>query len=594
MRLRLSLISAAGTILLAACAAPPPTDGPAVHGGAAKAGPDYWLDRAAVEIKALESKKAIEALDRASVLTLDARQTQLLADLYEDVQENARAADAARRLVGMEAARGRPSAWILYADAAAYAGRRREAADAIAKTFELEPSLKDLDLGAYLALYLEDYRLSLAASDRYVRRDPGDVWHWMQRTKAAIGGRDRAAAEKSLAAVDRLLAGPGAEALSGYRRLKEHDEYERVRWIVSWAPSRPAADEEAWMGAARAALRERESRALARVEMAAADDPALLPSAAMLYSAIGDSERAAAVLGRIGASDSTDFDLWVEIAKSRTKAGDRAGALAAAGRCAELAGDRRAFRARVAALYADLKDCRAVGLYRSLASSDAKIPGDLLDLARAAVQCGDRAAALDAATRALSPAEADPSVRRSVAGIFEDLNDCRAVGLYRALLAAGERNPGDLMGLARSAARCGDRAALDAAARSAATSGDRDVLRRIAVAYQEAGAFKESLAVDDRLLVLFPKDAAVWSDKGVVQFLSGSSSDSARSLETALRLDPGLARAYLTLGTVYSAEKLYDEALRVYERVPPAADAEILREAAQARLSIEKSRAKNR
>jgi tetratricopeptide (TPR) repeat protein len=469
---------------LAACAllaaprafAEPRTD------AAAAADPDYWLGRADREIQTLESRAGTDSLRRAEALSLNPEQAVRLATLYENVKEYGRAADVARRLVAMKGQAKIASQWLLLADAAAYAGRRAEAEDAIVKSFAANPSQTDLDTAAYLALYLEDSVLSLKASDRFVRGNPDDILHWIRRAKAAVGARDRKAAADALAAVDRLLANPTPETLSVYRGLKGLDAYDRAFWILSWAPARPDARPQPWEAEFRSSLSERMRRVVAQIEDAAAEDPELLPRAAMLYHAIGDEPRASAVMGRIGPSESTDFDFWIEIAQSRLKAGDRDGARKAVERAAGLSGDIPSRLERAAQLFIALKDCRAVELYRSLLAQDEKNFGRALGLAQADAACGDGAAALDATERALDLAGDDPSARARVAQLFVALKDCRAAGIYRSLLAADAENSGLLLGLAESSAQCGDGPAALAAAERALKLAGRDASARVRVA----------------------------------------------------------------------------------------------------------------
>lgn len=106
-----------------------------------------------------------------------------------------------------------PSAWVLYADGAAYCGRRDEALAALARMDALRPGDAD-DVAAYLYMHLGEPRLSLRASDRYLRRRRGDVWHWLRRAQAAAA----AGAEAPLReARERALEEAGRPGCEGVR-----------------------------------------------------------------------------------------------------------------------------------------------------------------------------------------------------------------------------------------------------------------------------------------------------------------------------------------------------------------------------------------
>ncbi|MBI5240263.1 MAG: tetratricopeptide repeat protein [Elusimicrobia bacterium] len=93
-----------------------------------------------------------------------------------------------------------------------------------------------------------------------------------------------------------------------------------------------------------------------------------------------------------------------------------------------------------------------------------------------------------------------------------------------------------------------------------------DETHRRALAYQRAGDHRRALALLDGLLRERPAQARWLSDRGVIKSILGRREDAARDLEAALRLDPGLLPAAMSLGALYAASGRKADAARLYER----------------------------
>jgi tetratricopeptide (TPR) repeat protein len=90
--------------------------------------------------------------------------------------------------------------------------------------------------------------------------------------------------------------------------------------------------------------------------------------------------------------------------------------------------------------------------------------------------------------------------------------------------------------------------------------------RRLADAYLQIGAYPRAVELLRGLAKENPSDPGLFKDLGVSEFLGGDPKAAAASLETAIRLDPELLPAYVSLASVDAALRRYDEALRVDDR----------------------------
>ena len=89
-------------------------------------------------------------------------------------------------------------------------------------------------------------------------------------------------------------------------------------------------------------------------------------------------------------------------------------------------------------------------------------------------------------------------------------------------------------------------------------------LRRIAFAYQEARENRKALELLTQLALERPGDASLLGDKGLSEFLNRDETGAIKDLEAAIRLDARLLPPYLTLGSIYTSQKRFADALDVY------------------------------
>ena len=94
-------------------------------------------------------------------------------------------------------------------------------------------------------------------------------------------------------------------------------------------------------------------------------------------------------------------------------------------------------------------------------------------------------------------------------------------------------------------------------------------LRGQARSLQESKDYAGALRLYDGLVRAEPSNAKLRNDRGVVYALLGRRREAREDLETALRLDPALASAYLSLGSLVAGpdrdrelSRLYGSALR--------------------------------
>jgi len=413
---------------------------------------DALLAAAARDIRAGRRASAAEELARAAALTLDGKRLTRLAGLYEDLQDYCRSADAAERLVRLNPQD--VGAQLVYADAAAYCGRRGPAAAALDRAFASAHDAPDLDQLAYLYLYNGQPAQSEAASDRYVRLVPGDLWHWMRRVRACAEAGDRRGAEEALARAAALVDAYPTPALEAqYRRLREEAERDLAGWNLRW----PAAA--GWAETVRAAHQALARRALAQAERLDEDDAAAQAHIGLIARALGDDARARACLERAVAGGSLEPDAWLTLAELRADSGDAGAARAALAKARALSGDDPVVLERTAGLSGRLKDCGSLAADVALAEKSPDDAAIQAALAAAADRCGDPASARRAADRALARAGGDARILAAAAAVFEHLDACRASAVYGSLGEAEPLRAQWRTGRARAALLCGDASA---------------------------------------------------------------------------------------------------------------------------------------
>ncbi|MFC1679758.1 tetratricopeptide repeat protein, partial [Elusimicrobiota bacterium] len=267
--------------------------------------------------------------------------------------------------------------------------------------------------------------------------------------------------------------------------------------------------------------------------------------------------------------------LWLDRAELRLRAGERGEAARAVKRAVALGPGGE-----------DL--WRAAGVYRGLGAYDEaavllegltrRSPGKAglwVDLAESRLRSGERDAAERSLERAagLSPGEEES---RRLALLYGELGRFgRAEEMFAGLLRKRPRDAGLMIERASALFGSGDKDGgarlLGKALSSKPTARER---HRAALAYQRMGEYRRAIAILEPLTRGGALAAEALKDKGICEHLRGSSERGVADLEAALRLEPGLLSAYLTLGAVHVSQGKEDEARKVYERGLAAAPRE--------------------
>ena len=292
------------------------------------------------------------------------------------------------------------------------------------------------------------------------------------------------------------------------------------------------------------------------------------------------------VMSELAPPSVPDFDDWDRLAMDASAAGRIELAVKALDR-AEASGRER-----------KLPPGKRQNIYRSLSlerlqALASKRPGDYdlrLQLAESNLNSGRIKPAVRAA--ALVPGRLKYTLR--VAIIFRRLKWYRlSLELLRGLTAA---EPGDFdawIERAETALEAGDRTQAEASLiRARALALEPGDLRRLSLSEQQAGDFAAALGILEKLSREAPKDAAVFQDLGVCEYMSGAPEKGAASLETAIRLDPRLLPAYVSLAFIYSSLRRDDDARRIDDRALSvgSGDAALLEMIRQDRAALERKR----
>lgn len=216
--------------------------------------------------------------------------------------------------------------------------------------------------------------------------------------------------------------------------------------------------------------------------------------------------------------------------------------------------------------------------------------GTLVKLAEGAKKRGKRRTALLAlaASRVVHRGIKD---RRLAALNYLDLGEpARARRLLERLVRERPSDPRLWTALGQAALAAGDpKGASPALERAAGLDPNPEETGRIAALLQEMGEFDRALVLLDRMLARRPDDARLLSDRGVLKALSGKPDEAAKDLREAIKLEPSLLSAYLTLGGVHAAAGRRTAALKVYDEAlnaPGPAEAPIRRMIAEERAKL--------
>ncbi len=109
---------------------------------------------------------------------------------------------------------------------------------------------------------------------------------------------------------------------------------------------------------------------------------------------------------------------------------------------------------------------------------------------------------------------------------------------------------------------------------------------------QTAGDYGRAVTLYRRATALAPRKAELWSNLGVMQFLSGQLDPAAISLRHALKLDPHLLAPLLFLGKIYMQEKQPVQALPylLHAQTLQPGDPEVLRSLGKAYAGLHRER----
>jgi len=300
--------------------------------------------------------------------------------------------------------------------------------------------------------------------------------------------------------------------------------------------------------------------------------PWVLRRAAEVYGELGAHDRARLLCRTLTAECPKELEFRISHAYHALRCGEeREGrrALAAARRLR-----RRGARAsdgalrRMAETHALADDhAAAAELFRSLTR---KAPGDgglWLDLAYHQRKANAGGVAIASLRRALKR-PLSVAQRRRAAGLFGELGrHALSREILRALVS---ESPGDIsvrLEEAEAAARAGDRPRSRRLLCSALASRPRkDDVRRAALVFQVLGDFSEAV----ELLTPLTEDPRLrgdaLKDRGICRHLGGDPAGAVADLEAALRFEPGLVSACISLGSVHESAGRFAEAAKAYRR----------------------------
>lgn len=456
---------------------------------------------------------------------------------------------------------------------AARAGERDAAlallAEALAHSPDLETGRRIMFLYRDLG---EDGKAKLVA-DGILTAAPENTGALLDQAGLAAKAGDRAAALGFLA-----RAGRGKLPEDGLRRAAELyaelKEYASARGVlgklIAAAPHDPRLRVDAAVAAARTGDRPGALRLLGE---AAARRPSPGDRRLMSFAhlELKDFAGARTLLDGLIRESPADADLRLDRASLAAEAGDREGALRLLGEARALSPGLQA-RHRLALLYQDLGDEeRAREIMDALLRDSPTAPRPRIDRASHAARVGDRATALAylAEARRMNPSLEE---RRLMVSLHQGLGDYEAArSLLEGLIAAAPGDPGLLVDRAALALRTEDRgAARLALAAALALDPEPADRRRMGLLHQDLKDYAAALALLEPLARARPADAGLLADLGLCRYLDGRTEDAIAALRAAIALDASSLPAILTLGSIYAAQKRFDEELAVYAAAPPS------------------------
>ena len=536
-----------------------------VEAGTGDAAASDLIRRADAAVRAGRKEEARSLLEKSEGRPLDEAQLNQVAALDEQLSDYCGSSRVAARLTVVVPAN--PGAWILYADAAAFCGQRKEALRALAAAQAFDMGRELEEQVPYLYLYLGEYRPALESSSRYLKHHPEDVWHWFRRTEAAIGAGDRAAAFDALGRAEALISSeppnPGLEDV--YARLGEASEAKRIMWILVSCRANIAADStEDWVREARQVERRLSLKALAQAQRRRATDAESQKNLALIFSEI--ARQATSRGGPDG------LRKLLNRAQKAVSSGERPEGFLFQAQGYALAEEDPDAAGLFSALFDAPEDRQAVATLRSWEKEE----GDREKLTRllstlngpdTPARDGSRREALDFLVQTSTQNGRDTGLSILIASLYAELGDRKSLEMLQDLLKTQPHNADVLIALARTAGRFGmGNLVLRSLEEAEHAAGDRERLHAVALLYQDAGAFDRALVILRRLALSSPADARLLHDEGVAEFLRGDADGGAREFLAALRLDPKFLDGYLGLGAAYEKQGKPCEALAAYEK----------------------------
>lgn len=319
-----------------------------------------------------------------------------------------------------------------------------------------------------------------------------------------------------------------------------------------------------------------------------------------LYSELEVPADACRIFAALARRTSQDADLWMAYSQAAMRAKDFKSALKSlahaarirpenAAVCAERAaiffqfGDVRsvrkllaqaetlnptdADRRRMAAIYLDLKENgRAAEILASVTDYSPEDAGLLIGQARGLAISGEREAALVSLARAESLNPDNEDLRR-IAALYRQLNEQqRASTILNLLIGRLPKLASLWIESAEISIQNGQSvAALKLLAGAQGLKLDSKERHKISLLYQDLGQFAPALSILSRLARKYPANAVFVSDEGLCHYRSGNVKKALEKLRKAISMDPKLLAAYLTLGTIYTSQGDYGNAVEVYD-----------------------------
>lgn len=416
---------------------------------------------------------------------------------------------------------------------------------------------------------------------------------------------------RALSALDlasRQAGDRGVEALiyveHASRALEYGADARRPRAVLNGLLKRAPADAELLLQTAeleiRAGQRAAALRALARAEAAKPVTDEQRHRIGGHYWRLKDYRSALVILEPLLARRPGDTGLLIDLAVLQMRVGERGPALKSLARAEGARSLTAPLRARIVELHAEQekyeRERAARGpIFQASLPPRPAVPapplraspdGAWLWLQRAEreTRAGERGKALSSLAKT-ETSKPDDDARRRAALLYRELKEpARALAVLTPLLESQPKDVELWLERAELEAQMGAKvAALDSLSRADAADPEAGIepRRRLALGYQSLGEYGQAVTILDGLIRRNPGEGAVYSDKGLCEYLNGDAGAAVSSLREAIKLKPDFLPAYLTLAAVHAANGRSAEALKVYDEglARPGGDGDPLRAA---------------